>query len=73
MKYTKFLCDRCGKRLGEEGAALEKTRFCTQKLIFHRLKFFKDWKKDVREPVVYELCESCRESLDKWLMRRPYL
>lgn len=71
-KTTTYRCDRCGAQLGEDSAALERTRFCTQERIIHRFKFFRNWKGENREPVVYELCEGCRDSLDEWLMGIRY-
>lgn len=67
MKKEKFYCDRCGAELGEDGAALEKARFCTQERIIYRFKFFKNWKGENRQPVVYELCEKCRDDLAEWI------
>ena len=67
MKNTTYCCDRCGDMLKEDGAALERMRFCTQERITYKLNFFGKWKTEARAPVVYELCERCRESLDGWL------
>lgn len=67
MKQTLYRCDRCGAHLGEDGVALERNRFCTQQLIHYRFKFFKNWKSDNARPIVYELCEECRDRLEVWI------
>lgn len=67
MKTTTYKCDRCGAELGECGAAVERAKFVTQEIVLYRMRFFKNWKDDICQAVDYELCESCRESLERWL------
>ena len=67
MKTTTYKCDRCGAELGDCGAAVERSKFVTQELVFYRIRFFSNWKDDIRQAIDYELCESCRKSLERWL------
>lgn len=67
MKITTYKCDRCGAELGEWGAAVERTKFVTQEFVFYRMRFFGNWNDDIRQAIDYELCEQCRESLERWL------
>ena len=67
MKITSYKCDRCGAELGKCGAAVERSKFVTQEFVFYRIRFFSNWKDDIRQAIDYELCESCRESLERWL------
>ena len=55
--------------MGEFGDAITRNRFCTFEKINYRMKFLPtaQWKKDMTQPIVYELCAKCREDLDKWL------
>ena len=68
MKKTTYKCDRCGAELGEDCTALEQQRFSTHERIAYRLRFFGGkWKDRSGGLIVWELCTSCRESLDDWL------
>lgn len=67
MKKTTYKCDRCGAELGEDGVAIEHLRFGTQERVSHRFKFWGSWKTKERELISWELCECCRESLDRWI------
>ena len=67
MKTTSYKCDRCGAALGEDGEALEINRFCSHDRIIRRIKFISTEKVIPLNPIVYELCEPCRESLERWL------
>ena len=67
MKTTSYKCDRCGAALGEDGVALEKNRFCFNDRIIRRIKFIRTGKEDTMRTVIFELCEPCRESLERWL------
>ena len=67
MKTTSYKCDRCGAVLGENGESIIRTSFCTEDKIMHRIKLFNKWKTENPQPIVYELCYECRESLERWL------
>ncbi len=67
MKKTTYKCDRCGASLGEHGEALRRTRFCTQTIEIYKFKFFSNWKSKDLNPIVYDLCEDCRNALDIWI------
>lgn len=67
MKETTYKCDRCGAPLGEDGAAIDENRIMTQAKIFYKIKFLPMKREKYTEPIIYELCKSCRESLDEWL------
>lgn len=67
MKRTTYKCDRCGAELGEESVALMQRRFATEHRYSYRLRFWKKWKTCEPEMISWELCESCRESLDRWI------
>lgn len=68
MTITTFKCDRCGAELGENSSALERQRLLTVENVHYSISFIKRWRHWEREyPTKYELCESCRESLERWL------
>lgn len=33
----------------------------------NRMRFFKNWNDDTCQAIDYELCEQCRDSLERWL------
>ena len=67
MKQTTYKCDRCCAPLGEDGAANVENTFTTQAKIAYKLRFLPRHMEKYTEPIVWDLCESCRESLDDWL------
>ena len=67
MKRTTYKCDRCGADLGEEGIATIRQRFVTEECYAHRFKFWNKWKTNEPSVITWELCEPCRESLDRWI------
>jgi hypothetical protein len=67
MKKTTYKCDRCGAELGEDSTALRQQRFVTEGRYSYRLKFFYKWQTCEPEVISWELCECCRESLDRWI------
>ena len=66
MKHITYECDRCGCDLGD-GAARTMRKFVTLTETRYKLRFFSKWKSE--EPLVaeHDLCENCRESLERWL------
>lgn len=67
MKKTTYKCDRCGAELGEDSTALRQQRFVTEGRYSYRFKFFCKWQTCEPEVISWELCERCRESLDRWI------
>lgn len=66
MKHITYECDRCGCSL-DEGAARSTRNIATKTEIRYKLRFFRKWKNE--EPLIteHELCDECRESLERWL------
>ena len=67
MKETVYKCDRCGKKLCEDGNAIESKKFVTETQTRFRIHLWGNWKAEKPEIITYELCKKCREQLDDWL------
>ena len=67
MKEITYKCDRCCAPLRKDGAAIEENRFTTQARISYKLKFLPRIREKYTDPIVWDLCDSCREALDEWL------
>lgn len=66
MKKETYVCDRCGAELGEGYAPCTK-QFATETQFRSRIKFYGHWNTDSPILITHDLCEKCRNSLDKWL------
>lgn len=66
MKHITYECDRCGCEL-DEGAARSTRNFATCTETRYKLRFFRKWKNEEPLFAEHELCEKCRESLERWL------
>lgn len=67
MKAISYECDRCCAPLGEDGAAIDKNRITTQSKIIYKIKFLPRKREKYTPPIIWDLCESCREAFDEWL------
>lgn len=67
MKQIEYKCDRCGAALGEDSAALEENRLVTQSKTTYKIQFLPKKREKYSPAITWDLCESCRESLDRWL------
>ena len=67
MKQIEYKCDRCGIALGEDSAALEENRLITQSKTIYKIQFLPKKREKFSLAITWDLCESCRESLDRWL------
>lgn len=66
MKHITYECDRCGTAL-DEGAAVSRRNFAIKTETRYKIAFFNRWNNEEPLFVEHELCEKCRESLERWL------
>jgi len=66
MMEITYKCDRCEQNL-DKGAASSNRNFAVVTETRYKLRFFKAWRNVDPLFIEHELCEKCRESLERWL------
>lgn len=68
IESVRYECDRCGAELPESYIRRERlSLFCKQEIRNIRICFWKNWDIFDAQACTYELCDKCRESLERWL------
>lgn len=67
MKTTSYRCDRCGADLGEGACTVIDHNMFRTRTVYYEFAFWRKNPKTQEDFVVYELCQKCRDSLERWL------
>ena len=68
IESVRYECDRCGAELPESYILRERlSLFCKQEIRNISICFWKNRDIFDAQACTYELCDKCRESLERWL------